>query len=371
MPHRTKGYSERHLCRIKISDKDEIIPGTRERIATISGPIPALMCAQHLITAILHPQPADAMDQSGQTEGAEQTAADGETAVLKLLFPHISCGAVMGRGGAFIKELMESSGATIKVSQPNDMIAATQERVITITGTPAAIDHAQNAICVRMEDAPPAQHIRMTDYSVLKGGGTMMPPMAAGGWPGARPPMVAPGMPAMPPRMPPPAGVISYKQFMATLDDYVTPADAQRKYDEYLRHAQMSAGRPAAPAFDSGAVSRLEMSLSDRAVSAVIGKGGSVVRDIVNATGSKIHASPKAPDKPEADRTITITGTNHQIEMARQIIMQRVQMLEAGQAPPQLVGFSAPQLPLPYGSAPPQPEGFYGGGAQFGAPSQW
>ena len=39
----------------------------------------------------------------------------------------------MGKGGGLIKELMASSGAHVKLSQPSEMIEATQERVPPVT----------------------------------------------------------------------------------------------------------------------------------------------------------------------------------------------------------------------------------------------
>ena len=50
-----------------------------------------------------------------------------EPRVLKLLFPHNSCGVVMGRGGEFIRQLITATGASVRISQPSEMIVATQE----------------------------------------------------------------------------------------------------------------------------------------------------------------------------------------------------------------------------------------------------
>eukprot|EP00967_Tisochrysis_lutea_P017041 scaffold19260_cov32-Tisochrysis_lutea.AAC.4 len=94
-------------ARVHISAMDELLPLTRERIITISGSLHALLAAQHLLSEQLH---------TARTERAAKAAiAAGETApppaaeqprTLKLLFPHVSCGVIMGRGGSFIKELM-------------------------------------------------------------------------------------------------------------------------------------------------------------------------------------------------------------------------------------------------------------------------
>ena len=58
----------------------------------------------------------------------------------QLLFPHQSCGVVMGKGGAFIKELSQTTGATIKVSQASsrECSAAARCGVVVVAATATA-----------------------------------------------------------------------------------------------------------------------------------------------------------------------------------------------------------------------------------------
>ena len=93
--------------RIRISAIDEVIPTTRERIATISGSIEAVKLAAQRVCAILFPAHDDA---TSVTENA-----------VKLLMPHASIGVVIGRGGTVIKEIMQQTGTTIKISQPSPL----------------------------------------------------------------------------------------------------------------------------------------------------------------------------------------------------------------------------------------------------------
>ena len=69
--------------------------------------------------------------------------------MLKLLFPHNSCGVVMGRGGEFIRQLITATGASVRISQPSEMIVATQERVVTISGNVAAVSVANKHQAIR------------------------------------------------------------------------------------------------------------------------------------------------------------------------------------------------------------------------------
>ena len=59
---------------------------------------------------------------------------------------------IIGKGGATIKDLTARSGATIKISQKDD-ITASGERTVTVTGTSEAVSAAQQlieAVCKEM-----------------------------------------------------------------------------------------------------------------------------------------------------------------------------------------------------------------------------
>ncbi|KAK3159509.1 hypothetical protein QOZ80_2AG0150970 [Eleusine coracana subsp. coracana] len=59
-------------------------------------------------------------------------------------------GAVVGRAGRNITEIIQASGARIKISDRGDFIAGTSDRKVTITGTPEAIQAAESMIMERV-----------------------------------------------------------------------------------------------------------------------------------------------------------------------------------------------------------------------------
>jgi len=338
-----KRIMEESSARIRISAIDEVLPHTRERIATVSGSLDALLRAQQLISAVL----------SEPRQGEEPS----HPPTLKLLMSNGAIGAIIGKGGAVIKEIMQLSGATLKVSQPSEAIVQTQERVLSVTGTAEAIDLAQSEICRRLSVAPPVQQIKETDYKVLKQPAAAVP---------AGPFMGAPyGLPWMPPHrggLPPPpgSGPLSYKQFMSTLADDVSPEAAQRLYQDYLRSVGvdsshvMGGGPPPGPKLAAGAPGAVTSNLpvADKTVSGLIGKGGTVIKDIINRSGAEVKFSQKDPNNVGADRIVTITGSAESVAIAQRLITDRTRELEQQRAG------GPPSAPAPASAFPPPPFGY-------------
>jgi predicted PilT family ATPase len=65
---------------------------------------------------------------------------------IKFLLPNNLVGTLIGIGGNAIKELKEVSGAAVHVSNSQDTYPGSNERVIFITGTDAAVSLAQSLI---------------------------------------------------------------------------------------------------------------------------------------------------------------------------------------------------------------------------------
>ena len=160
-----KKIMEESNARIRISAMDEMVPITRERIATIAGQPEALLRAQQLISAVLN----------APREGDTEPPSTDRT--LKLLLPNGAIGAIIGKGGTVIKEIMMQTGAHIKIAQPTEAIPQTQERALTLSGNVMAVDNAQNEVVAKLAAAPSGQQVKECDYKVLKGAGQQYPQM--------------------------------------------------------------------------------------------------------------------------------------------------------------------------------------------------
>uniref|UniRef100_A0A7S2IRA7 K Homology domain-containing protein n=1 Tax=Haptolina brevifila TaxID=156173 RepID=A0A7S2IRA7_9EUKA len=319
-------------ARIKISATDEVIPKTGERIATVMGPLPSLLRAQQMIShQLVVTKP-----------GEENPQADAERA-LKCLIPNHAAGLIIGKAGCIIKELMERSGAQIRVSQPSELIGPTQERIITITGLPGAVDIAQNAICELLADAPASQQPKQIDYSVLKGGPGFGAPAAPFGAPasfygGGGGGFSAPGAPQVV-RAPP----MEYASFVATLPPTLPPDEQLQRYQEYLRsyaagvsqqpqlmHQPMVQHNPQPQhsAGGAGTVSHV-LPLPDKIISGIIGKGGSVIREIASRSGAQVRVSQKDQVTAAGERNVMIEGRPEAVAAAQHLISERCREIEA------------------------------------------
>jgi len=72
---------------------------------------------------------------------------------MKLAIAETSVGVLVGKAGCVIKELMQISGANIKVSQKGEVVPGTTNRFVTITGNPVAANYAQMLVLQKVPDA--------------------------------------------------------------------------------------------------------------------------------------------------------------------------------------------------------------------------
>ncbi|KAL3912070.1 MAG: hypothetical protein SGILL_007030 [Bacillariaceae sp.] len=135
-------------ARIKLSQTGDYYPGTQDRVCLVQGEPENVKAAARLLLERLH------MLQSQQhaQHAAWQQQKTGDTVapstsfdfVVRILVPSTSCGMIIGKAGANIKHMEESSGvSSVRLSpkesaDPNNptaaIVAGTGERVVTLTG---------------------------------------------------------------------------------------------------------------------------------------------------------------------------------------------------------------------------------------------
>lgn len=75
---------------------------------------------------------------------------------MRLLVPNSQCGPLIGKGGSRIKEIRETSGATITI--PSETLPGSTERSVTIAGSTDALGDCIAKICEVFEEYPARQN---------------------------------------------------------------------------------------------------------------------------------------------------------------------------------------------------------------------
>uniref|UniRef100_A0A7E4UYM7 KH domain-containing protein n=1 Tax=Panagrellus redivivus TaxID=6233 RepID=A0A7E4UYM7_PANRE len=128
------GESMRNLksesgCRVQMSKNQEVYHGTNERICLVKGKVNSCMI---VIAAILD-RIKEKADNNGQSDAYDLKNFD-RTKEMKLVVPNTSAGMVIGKSGSSIKEIRESTGASIQVypKAGSEEAKVSPERVITV-----------------------------------------------------------------------------------------------------------------------------------------------------------------------------------------------------------------------------------------------
>ncbi|KAA0187616.1 hypothetical protein HAZT_HAZT009629 [Hyalella azteca] len=115
-------------ARVKMSKANDFYPGTSERVCLITGNVDAILTVLTFVMEKIKEKP----DPNAKVDFDGKNSADREKQ-LKILVPNSTAGMIIGKAGAYIKQIKEESGAYVQISQKaKDQSLA--ERCITIIG---------------------------------------------------------------------------------------------------------------------------------------------------------------------------------------------------------------------------------------------
>jgi RNA-binding protein Nova len=104
--------------------------GTSERVCLITGSAEAIMTVLDFMMEKIKEKPDPAKPTADASEAKQQQERD---KLVKILVPNSTAGMIIGKAGAFIKQIKEESGSYVQISQkPKDLTL--QERCITVIG---------------------------------------------------------------------------------------------------------------------------------------------------------------------------------------------------------------------------------------------
>jgi len=152
-----KAIREESGARINISDGT-----TPERIVTMVGTIETLAKAFGMICQKFE-------------DDLKQTCTTIPPITLRFVVPASQCGSIIGKGGAKIKEIRETTGASVQVA--SEMLPTSTERAVTISGKLDSIESCFRQICQIMLESPPkgAGQYRLQDQDERPTAGRPVP----------------------------------------------------------------------------------------------------------------------------------------------------------------------------------------------------
>ena len=253
----------------------------QERIMLIKGTVEQIGKAALLIAELLI-EAAASKGERPVTATTTTSAVPSDQAQLRLLVHKLAVGAVIGKAGAVIKETQQETGARVQVS--NEPLPSSSEKTITITGIPTAVQDAITRVVTQLKDNPLKPGTRVYEYNPNNpyGGG------GAGHYGGS---------PQSYPSSHPPPQPLSLS-------------------------SSTSAASPT-----TGTPSTQKIAIPTVCAGCVIGKNGSVIRDLRAQSGTNISISDPEPNAPN-ERVVTLTGSAQGIQTAVYLIRQLVEQYQ-------------------------------------------
>ncbi|CAF0916879.1 unnamed protein product [Adineta ricciae] len=275
-----KAIREESGARINISDGT-----TPERIVTMVGTIETLSKAFGMICQKFE-------------DDLKQTCTTIPPITLRLVVPASQCGSIIGKGGAKIKEIRETTGASVQVA--SEMLPTSTERAVTISGKLDSIESCFRQICQIMLESPPK--------------GETIP--------------YRPKMMISPVHAP---IIFANGQAYQVQGQFAIPLPPN-ELNAFGPLTPLAPGVPvsaAAPLLPNGLPpnrpplqTQREITIANDLIGCIIGRGGQKISEIRQASGANIKIADL--DEGSQDRHVTISGTPEQIQLAEFLIHSRI-----------------------------------------------
>lgn len=138
--------------------------GTAERVCLITGSIDGILTVLDFIMDKIREKP----DLTTKIIDVDAKQAQEREKQVKILVPNSTAGMIIGKGGAFIKQIKEESGSYVQISQkPKDI--SLQERCITIIGEKENNKNACKLILSKIVEDPQSGTCLNVSYADING----------------------------------------------------------------------------------------------------------------------------------------------------------------------------------------------------------
>lgn len=316
-----KRIREESSARVNISE------GTcPERIITITGSTESVFRAFTMITYKLE-EDLTALVANG-------TISTKPPVTLRLVIPASQCGSLIGKGGAKIKEIRESTGAQIQVA--GDLLPNSTERGVTISGTQDSVIQCVKLICNVILESPPKgatipYRPSPSPAAFLIAGNQMFD---ASEYPPHPLYSVA-------------QGALDLQQAYTLQNHYGIPQSELAKLHQLSLQQGLSPASQAStilPGLDSNSQTSQEFLIPNDLIGSIIGRQGTKINEIRQVSGAQIKIGSQLDGT--TDRHVTITGTPVSINLAQYLITS---CLETAKSTAQATSMSTPvDLNMPF-----------------------
>ncbi|XP_029291977.1 poly(rC)-binding protein 4-like isoform X2 [Cottoperca gobio] len=315
-----KRIREESSARVNISEGS-----CPERIITITGSTDCVFRAFTMITYKLE-EDLTALVANG-------TISSKPPVTLRLVIPASQCGSLIGKGGAKIKEIRESTGAQIQVA--GDLLPNSTERGVTISGNQESVIQCVRLICTVILESPPKgatipYRPSPSPAALLIAGNQVYEASEF-----APHPMYSVTQ-----------GGLDLQQnavFQAyTLQNqYGIPHSEMAKLHQLSMQQGLSPmAQPASniiPGMDSNSQTSQELLIPNDLIGSIIGRQGTKINEIRQVSGAQIKIGSQLDGT--SDRHVTITGTPVSINLAQYLITS---CLETAKSTAQAATMGAP-----------------------------
>lgn len=221
----------------------------------------------------------------------EATATNRGEIMLKMLADDRYCGRIIGKEGKVIKKIREDTDTKITVSNVQEVAALYPDRVITIKGSLENMSAAETAISNKLRECYEKEMQAPTPGNMMMQGSGMS------------------GMPMMP------GGVYGMRP---------NPYGVMQGQGSYYQNMY---GGPVPPhAVQQPQTDVCQISVPNSAVGAIIGAGGSNIKQIIRDSNAFVTIEPKRDDDPNpaSERIVTIKGIPDAIWRANYFIFEKL-----------------------------------------------
>ncbi|CAL1291152.1 unnamed protein product [Larinioides sclopetarius] len=152
-------------ARVKMSKATDFYPGTTERVCLITGSIEGIIRIHEFIMEKVKEKPDPNAKMAIDFDHKQPAEREKQ---VKILVPNSTAGMIIGKGGSYIKQIKEESGAYVQISQKSKDHALA-ERCITVIGEMENNKTACNMILAKVVEDPQSGSCLNVSYADVTG----------------------------------------------------------------------------------------------------------------------------------------------------------------------------------------------------------